>query len=166
MNFGFSVSDFFGLALFVFKISKEIQEGPKECRAFAEELFRSGLILKKVGHLLDKETIKESYHSEIKGCLSSSKDLLYVKIWGLKDTPKHVAKEDRNDLEIDFKYNMYQTSETAPLSLVWRQRWAARNFALRIPKLRQEVAAHMTSLTALSTLVTLYVAFSVMTVCR
>lgn len=150
MSFGFSVSDFIALGALVLKLYDEFKEAPGACQAFAHELLLFHRILEKLGFELEGNVghLENSDYAALKACADSCKELIYVQIYNSADVPSDIPS-----FEHFWQFTSNPQLETSGLLRRWRQRWADRKFAVRIPKIQRAVAAHIQSLTAFYTLI-------------
>ena len=173
MSFGFSVSDFVGLARTAYTIYFELRQAPKSCEAFRREILLFHEVLSRTASILEDKAllISDQDRQSLDTCAQSCEELLYVKIYG--DTS--LLRRDQCDdaigssgpglLSLPSEHKIYNMCKWFPEHKTynmcegfrgWRRTWNTRKFAAAIPSLQQAVAAHTQSLTALLNLITWY----------
>ena len=140
MSFGFSISDFVCLARLASQLHRELARAPGICESFREELFLFHRVLAGTARELEgkdnrlEESDKIALREGVKGC----ENLLYKEIGGI---------DDGGALKLD-------NVQSFPLK-GFRQRWASRKLATKIPHFQQAISARIQALTAFHVLNTL-----------
>ncbi|KAL6717058.1 hypothetical protein ACLMJK_004972 [Lecanora helva] len=153
MSFGFSVADFISLARMSLRVYNKFKEAPKVCEAFRKEMLLFHQVLCNTAILLQDQScyLTEKDKTTLAACTESCKELFYIKIYDAAGIPKDVQfshgtefqdtslKVTEANMKLDCDWGSFRG---------WRQIWAEKKFAQKIPKLQQEVSAHIQILTA------------------
>lgn len=164
MSFGFSVSDFMGLARMACKLYAESHEALANCEAFRRELYLFSETLVKTALLLrynapNDAVLVESDKATLTACAQSCKELIYGQICGAANVPLDddmIATGSHGISDLRIRPPSSQDGHSRYLRS-WRLKRADRKFAAKIPKFQQAIFAHSQTLSALHTLIILYV---------
>lgn len=163
MSFSFGVSDIVVLSGLVFNLYDEFKKAPRACQGFAKELKSFHQVLEQMELHFQRNTV---YLTDVeltvfKDCVDSCKELIYVQIYGFAD-----VSSGAQALETAYLYSVpgshakptvwrhpHGSNGADHFLKAWRQRWAERKFAAKIPELRRAVTSHIHSLTAFNTMI-------------
>ena len=153
MSFGFSASDFVGLARIVFQLYIELKGAPGKVSAFAEDLRSFERILEEVERFV-KEKVQfpeDTTCSELKTCLSDCRHLILSEICGVADTQDNFEQLHNQDYRHICRniprHGNHRLFRTTRMKLA--ERWREKDFVRKIPEFQCHIASHIRRLTAL-----------------
>ena len=150
MSFGFSVSDIVGCARLAYRLYDEFRQAPGACQDFSRELLLFHQVLMKTRSTASQlKRLGSVDQAALNSCLDSCKELLYVQIMGAPIVPEALWDVGVywNSHKADFLIHSHLDKST--LFHNWHQRFGARKFALRIPKLQNAISSHIEKLNIL-----------------
>ena len=152
MSFGFSVSDIVLLGRQAHRLYTEIKEAPEICESFRKEvhLFSETLIRTALLLLDQASALEEKDAKTLKACIHSCKELIYIQILDIETPSSEVTSS------YEWTYLTSKPRLEVSMFRAWRQKWAERKFAAKIPSHRRAISAHVHTLTALQAVINWY----------
>ncbi len=154
LSFGFSVSDFIGLARLTLKLYNDFKEAPGICQAFSKDLLLFHDILTKTARLLndsDVPYIRPKEIATLKACVQRCKELIYIEIYSTAGIPTEAMTYEDPSLNVSLSF--HGSDDDHRLLRGLRKKWGEKKFASKIPQLRQAISVQIQTLTAAQTLV-------------